>query len=82
MTTTVQVRSKGQFTIPAPMREKLGIGENEILTVSLLGNGAIVIIPQKLEFPKILDKTAAMAKKRGVSLEDMLEELDEVRHNA
>lgn len=78
----VQIRSKGQFTIPAAMREKLGIEENEIVTVSMIGDGAIVIIPQKLELPKLLDKTAALAKKRGISMEEMLAELDEIRHNS
>ncbi len=82
MTTTVQVRSKGQFTIPSAMREKLGIGENEVVTVSMIGDGAIVIIPRKLELPRILDKTAEMAKKRGISLEEVLAELDEIRHNS
>lgn len=79
MTTTVQVRKKGQFTIPASMREELGIEENEILTVTLLDNRGILIIPQKLKTSEILKKTAEMAKKRGITLEEMLMDLDEIR---
>lgn len=82
MTTTVQIRKKGQFTIPAAMREKLGIEDDTILSVSLLENGALIIIPKKLEIPSILNETAALAKKRGVTLEEMLAELDDIRHNS
>lgn len=64
------------------MREKLGIEDNEILTVSLIGDNAIVIIPRKLELPALLDKTAALAKEKGITLEEMLAELDDIRHNS
>lgn len=82
MTTAVQVRKKGQFTIPAAMREKLGIEDDTILSVSLLDSGAIIIIPRKLKLPEILDKTADLAKKKGITLEEMLADLDEIRHNS
>lgn len=82
MNTTVQIRKKGQFTIPAAMREKLGIEENEIVTVSMIGDGAIMIIPKKLQLARLLDQTAAMAKKKGITLEEMLADLDEIRHNS
>ena len=65
MNTIVQVRNKGQFTIPAAMREKLGIEEDSILSVSLLDSGAIIIIPKKLETPSILKETATLAKNTG-----------------
>lgn len=82
MNTTVQIRKKGQFTIPAAMRAKLGIEENEIVTVSMIGDGAIVIIPRKLELPKLFEETAALAKKKGITLEEMLADLDDIRHNS
>lgn len=80
--TTVQVRKKGQFTIPANMREALGIEENEVLTVTLLENRGILIVPQKLKTNELLKKTAEMAKKRGITLEEMLTDLDEIRHQS
>lgn len=82
MNTIVQVRNKGQFTIPAAMREKLGIAENSILSVSLLDSGAIIIMPKKLETPGLLKQTATLAKRHGVTLEEMLADLDEIRHNS
>lgn len=82
MKTTTQVRKKGQITIPSAIREKLNIEENDILSISVLNDDAIVIVPKKLKVLDLLDKTSDLAKKRGVSLEEMLVELDEIRHNA
>lgn len=80
--TTVQVRKKGQFTIPVNMRNALGIEDNEVLTVTLLENKGILIVPQKLKASEILKKTSELAKKRGITLEEMLTDLDEIRHQS
>lgn len=82
MTTTVQVRQKGQFTIPVEMRENMGIQENDVVTVTMLGENAMVIIPQKLKTQALLEQVAQQAKKRGITLDAMLAELDEIRHNS
>lgn len=80
--TTVQIRKKGQFTIPVGIREALDIDDNEVVTVTLLGKEAMLVIPQKLKTQELLEKTSALAKKRGVTLEEMLAELDEIRHHS
>lgn len=82
MTATVKIRKKGQITLPADIREKLDIDENEIINIQLIGNGGILLIPQKLQTAKILQETAALAKQRGVTLEEMLAELDAIRHKS
>lgn len=82
MSTTVQMRQKGQFTIPADMRDVLGIKENEAISVSLIGKEAILLIPQKLKTAELLKATSEAAAKRGITLEEMLAELDEIRHQA
>ena len=82
MNTTVQIRNKGQITIPAAMRNKLGIEENEIMTVSLIGDDAILIIPRKLKINSLLQDAAKMAKTRGITLEEVLAELEQIRHNS
>lgn len=82
MSTTVQMRQKGQFTIPADMRDVLGIKENEAISVSLIGKEAILLIPQKLKTTDLLKSTSEAAAKRGITLEEMLAELDEIRHQA
>ena len=82
MNTTVQIRNKGQITIPAAMRNELGIEENEIMTVSLIGDDAILIIPRKLKINSLLQDAAKMAKTRGITLEEVLAELEQIRHNS
>lgn len=82
MTTTVQVRKKGQVTIPAGMREKLQIEDNEVVTITMYADKAIVIIPQKLKTTEILQEASELARKRGITLEEMLADLDEIRHQS
>lgn len=80
MTTTVLVRKKGQLTIPVEMREKLGIEENEPVTVSLLGEKAVLIFPKKLKTDELLKESAEIAKKKGITMEEMIIEWDKIRH--
>ncbi|MFA5855510.1 MAG: AbrB/MazE/SpoVT family DNA-binding domain-containing protein [Candidatus Gracilibacteria bacterium] len=80
--TITSVRKKGQFTIPVEIRESMDIQENDPLTVFSLNNKAMIVIPQKIRTLEILRKTAQMAKKRGLTMEEMFEEIEEVRRNA
>lgn len=82
MTTTIQIRPKGQVTIPAEIREKLGIEENGYLTIALWGKKALLMFPKKLTTLEIVRETSALAKKKGITLEELLAELDEIRHKA
>jgi AbrB family looped-hinge helix DNA binding protein len=80
MKTTI-IRKKGQITIPMKIRKALGLEENDVVTITLMGDKAIMITPGKSKLDELLDKTANMAKEKGITLEDMLLELDKVRHN-
>ena len=75
------LRNKGQFTIPAAVREELEMEENEFLTIIPIYK-AFVVIPKKLKSVELLKQSAEMAKKKGITLEEMLAELDAVRHGA
>ncbi len=75
----VRVWGKGQFTIPAVIRERLDIREGDILAIRQLGN-AIVAIPEK---SKVGELTAAVQKeitREGVDLKQLLTELREGQH--
>lgn len=76
------LRKKGQFTLPSEIRKTIGIGENDVLTVTTWNDKVIIVIPQKLESLEILKKTSELAKKRGLTLEEILGELEDVRRNA
>jgi antitoxin PrlF len=78
---TAIIRKKGQITIPMKIRKALKLKENDVVTFSIVNNNSIVITQGKTELDKILDRTADMAREKGITLEDMLMELDRVRHN-
>ncbi|MDP4008062.1 MAG: AbrB/MazE/SpoVT family DNA-binding domain-containing protein [Candidatus Peregrinibacteria bacterium] len=78
----ITVRKKGQITLPANIREEMGIDEDEILSVTVWAGKAVILTPQKLKTQDLLKKSAEMARKKGITLEEMLIELDEIRHNS
>lgn len=82
MTTTIQVRKKGQMTIPYKIREEVGVEEDDFLTLIPLGKKGFFATRKKLEIPGILKKSAEKAKKTGITLEELLAELDEIRHHS
>ena len=70
MGTQVRVLQKGKITIPAEIRERLGIKEGDILTLEVLG-GRIVLLPPRT----VLNPTRALnGLAEGISLEKPLEE--------
>ena len=79
---TTTLRKKGQITIPIEMRKNTGMKENDLITITTWGQKAIIIYPQKMKMEELLKKSAKMAEKKGISVEDLLLELDEIRHNA
>ena len=70
MGTQVRVLQKGKITIPAEIRERLGIKEGDILTLEVLG-GRIVLLPPRT----VLNPTRMLnGLAEGISLEKPLEE--------
>ena len=65
MGTQVRVLQKGKITVPAEIRERLGIKEGDVLTLEVLG-GRIVLLPPRtvLNPTRVLDGLA-----EGISLE-------------
>ena len=70
MGTQVRVLQKGKITIPAEIRERLGIKEGDVLTLEVLG-GRIVLLPPRI----LLNPTRALdGLAEGISLDKPLEE--------
>ena len=82
MGTTAHIRKKGQFTIPVEIREKLAIQEDDIVSINLIGTEGFIVVPKKTQTEALLKETATLAKKRGVTIEELLAELDEIRHHS
>jgi len=68
--TQVKVLQKGKITIPAEIRESLGIKEGDVLTLEVLG-GKIVLLPPRtvLNPTRVLDGLV-----EDISLEKSLDE--------
>lgn len=74
----VQVRERGQFTIPAEIRRQMGIEEGDVFSLLQLGD-TLVATRKKLVTPEIARLVEALMEEEGVTLGDLLEGLEEQR---
>jgi AbrB family looped-hinge helix DNA binding protein len=74
----VQVRERGQFTIPAEIRRQMGIEEGDVFSLIQLGD-TLVATRKKLVAPDVARAIEALMGEGGVTLSDLLEGLDEQR---
>lgn len=74
----IQVRQRGQVTIPRRLRDSLSIDEGDTLTAVAVGD-MLVLVPRPLYTPELTDQIAAMIEARGLTLSDMLEDLPRIR---
>jgi bifunctional DNA-binding transcriptional regulator/antitoxin component of YhaV-PrlF toxin-antitoxin module len=77
----IQLRRKGILTLPVSLRRKYNLDENDVFTLEDLGNGSFLLIPQVSHVARLGDRVAEAMAEEDVSLEDMLEALDEERQN-
>ena len=70
MGTQVKVLQKGKITIPAEIRESLGIKEGDVLTLEVLGGKVVLLPPRTVLNPtRVLDGLV-----EDISLEKSLDE--------
>ena len=79
MTATVQIRSKGIITLPAALREKYKLEKGKSLSVIDLGEGKILLTTKASQLSKIAAGIEKKLKEENVTLDDILEQLDEER---
>lgn len=75
---TLMLRSRGTVTLPAELRQKYGLQEGEPLTLLDLG-GIFVISPKMPLVPKLVGEIERLREESGLSVDDLLEGLDEQR---
>jgi len=78
-TLTVKVRQKGVITLPAEVRQRYNLAEGDIFTLIDLGEGALMLVPKVSEVARLGDEVARQLEAEQVSLEDLLDALDEER---
>ncbi|MFZ5876125.1 MAG: AbrB/MazE/SpoVT family DNA-binding domain-containing protein [Nitrospirota bacterium] len=74
----VKVWGRGQLTIPASLRKELRLDEETTLSVVKAGD-ALVLTPKKLIGDAVAKKAARELKKEGLTLEDLLRDLEKQR---
>jgi len=74
----VRVQEKGQVTLPAKLRRKLGLKKGDLVAVTETEEG-VLVIPQEVIAMKALDKLGAMLKEKGITLEELIESGREIR---
>ena len=72
------VQAKGQVTIPAAIRERLGLKKGDLVAFVETDQG-VLITPQEVVATAALDKVGEALKDKGVSLEDLIESGRDVR---
>lgn len=68
----VRVQEKGQITLPADARRRLGLKKGDLVAVLETAEG-VLITPQEVVATKALDRIGAILRQQGLSLEDLIE---------
>ena len=74
----VKVWGRGQLTIPASLRKELLLDEETVLNVVTVGD-ALILTPKKLVGDRLAKKAQKEMEKAGLSLEDLLKDLEKQR---
>ena len=75
----IQMRGKGSLTLPVELRRKYGLNDGDAFSLIDLGEGAFLLTPRVMQVDRLGDRVAAMMADKGVSLDDMLQALEEER---
>ena len=79
MAIALQMRAKGNLTIPNDLRQKYGFDEGDVFTLVDLGDGSLLLTPKVSIVPKLVAEMEALRAEAGLSVEDLLRGLPAVR---
>ena len=68
----VRIQEKGQVTLPAAVRRRLGLKKGDLVAVTETAEG-ILITPQAVVVNRALDKLGAILHEQGLSLAELIE---------
>lgn len=77
--TTVQIRRKGVITLPIQLRRQYDLNEGDVFTLIDLGDGSFLLIPRVSSVARLGDQVARLMAEEGITMEEMLEALDQER---
>ena len=73
-TSEVELRERGQLTLPKSLRDALHLETGDALRAVRIAN-AIVLTPQRLDLDALRKQMRKVLKQHGVSAEDLLRDL-------
>jgi AbrB family looped-hinge helix DNA binding protein len=74
----VKLRERGQLTIPSKYRKDLNLEENDALNVIKVGD-VLILTSKRMAGDKLTKEFEKTMKKKGISLDDLLDDLKEQR---
>jgi len=77
-TNTLQIRQRGVITLPAKLRRRYNLEPGDVLTFIDL-DGAFFLVPKVSVIPKLAAEIEHLRQEAGLSIEELLEGLDEQR---
>jgi bifunctional DNA-binding transcriptional regulator/antitoxin component of YhaV-PrlF toxin-antitoxin module len=75
---SIQVRQRGQLTIPQKVRDALAIKDGDVLTLVQVGEG-FFLTPRRLRTLELADTIADMLDESQMTLADLLADLPRIR---
>lgn len=79
MAVALQMRAKGNLTIPNDLRQKYGFAEGDVFTLVDLGDGSLLLTPKVSIVPKLVAEMEALRTEAGLSVDDLLRGLPAIR---
>lgn len=74
----VRVQEKGQVTLPAAARRRLGIKKGDVVAVTETADG-LLIVPQAVVAANDIENMRRILAEEGFSLDDLIESGREIR---
>ncbi len=67
-----RVQEKGQVTLPADLRRRLGLKKGDLVAITETEDG-VLITPQEVLAVKSLDRIGALLREKGLTLDELIE---------
>jgi AbrB family looped-hinge helix DNA binding protein len=68
----VRVQEKGQVTLPADVRRRLGLEKGDLVAIVETPEG-VLITPQEVVATRALDRIGEVLREQGLSLDELIE---------
>ena len=79
---TIQIRKKGNVTLPAELRNKYDLEEGDVFTLIDLGDGSLLLTPRISQVNRSGDRISEILIGKDISIDDLLNSLVEYHGNA